>query len=495
MKKIIILILFTAIVYVQALTLQESGQFALKNNFDIQNSILAFKQNQMDQLKTLSMYIPQLSGSYTKNSLNQPSVSQIFSSYPIEANGFTPSVSMLLPGGGSIKAEYSYQYSQSTPMNNPMFPSSSPDSYTAQYTISFNQPLLQNFLFIPQDVNIIRMAKHSKEIARDMIYQASENILLNTYITYVNLIISKLNVEVKNNSFKRAQTLLSKNLKNKSLGIVENTDILGSRAALAQRTSDLLSSQGNVKNVLNQLKNLMNQKENLSLEDFKLNLEKLSLFGNNMVTNLEEAKRIAYSNNIGLNILYEQQKLQKLNVQNVSSKIMPQLNLFGNYGYYGNADTEEDALQALSDKKYKNWTIGLNLSMPLFPAGSIAELKKQKAELQKIQNNIAKTKLQIETQLKDKIRDVKIAKDSMLAMKKNKQYQNQKLSEEEKKYKIGRSSNRVIIMYQDDVENAETYYLQSLLRYYISLFSLDYAEGLLVKKYAPDFYDSISKLK
>ena len=241
MKRIIFLyFLIASIAY--TLTLRESGIKALNNNLDIQNSILAFQQNKMDQLKTLSMYIPQISGGYTKNSLNQPSVSQMFSSYPIDSEGYSAALSTLIPGGGSLKAEYSYQYSQSTPINNPMLPSSSPDSYTAQYTLSFNQPLLQNFLFIPQDINIIRMAKHSKEIARNTIFQASENILLNTYITYVNFIISRLNAQVKNNSLKRAQLLLAKNLKNKKLGIIENTDILGSRAAIAQRTSDLLSS-------------------------------------------------------------------------------------------------------------------------------------------------------------------------------------------------------------------------------------------------------------
>ena len=82
-------------------------------------------------------------------------------------------------------------------------------------------------------------------------------------------------------------------------------------------------------------------------------------------------------------------------------------------------------------------------------------------------------------------------KNRLAILKKAIEFQKNKLKEEEKKYKIGKSSTHTILQYQDDLENAETRYLSIKLNYYMSILALEYEKGAFLKTFANKFYKKI----
>ncbi len=474
----------------QILSLRDSIYMALNNNTDIKNAFKSYEQNKLDQLKTLSMYIPNIGLNYTTSSINEPNVSQTFSSYPIDNNSFNPYISFMLPGGGHIKAEYKSDYSKSNPKIMPGF-TASPESYTRKFMISFSQPLLQNLLLIPYDINILRMAKYSKNIAKLAVLQAADNIAYTSAVTYINIFINKLNLKVMESSLKRAELLLKKNKKKKKLGLVENTDILNSSASLKKRYSDLMLTKNQIRELKDNLKLLINT-EHFFVISTNIKIKNQT---NTLQIDVQKEVETAYKNRIDLKILEQQKYIQKLRILNSKSKLFPQLNLIGSYSYYGNAANEEDSSGALYNGDNKSWTIGINLSYPIYPKSPISELKKVKLELDKLDNSIKKKKLEIANQIRFRVNSIRVNQNRIKLLEERIILQKQKLKEEEQKYKIGRSSTQIILMYQDDIESAETEYLRVKLNYYISLLALEYNKGTFLKSYYRKYYNKINSLK
>ncbi len=473
------------------LTVNQCVEKAIENNLDIKNAILGYKQNETDMLKTLGRYIPGLGGGFFNNRINEPSAANSFVSYPIDAVSITPNVSMGLPGGGFLKAEYTLQDSSSpSTLIMGTIPAGG-DSYTRKFAFTYTQPLLQNFLFIPTDINVLRMATSSRKIAKYVIFQAAEGIAFSSYMNYINLIINNANVIVKSNSLERARLLLKRNLENKGLGLVEDTDILGSKALLNIRDADFSTTKNAEVNIINSLKQLMNDSSDFTIMN-EINLTC------NLSTNVEAYKNeveAALSNRIELKLLREQERLMNLNILIAKSQLLPQLNFVGTWSRYGNDANKDTAYHVMADGANKGWVLGLNLNMPIVPLASMQDLKKQKMELEKIHNNIEKTVLQIKNQVSAQVKSIQLLQKQFLQMEEAAEFQKQRLQKEEEKFRLGRSSTRFLIQAQDDLENAETQMLALRWRYYISLISLEYYKGLLLKNCNSAIYSKLDSIK
>jgi len=447
---------------------------SLRNNPDIKNAVLAFKQNNLDQIRILSRYIPSLSAGYTKAEINEPSASSPYNTFPMSTLSFAPSAVWMIPGGGMLKADYSDQSTLVT-LGVPI-PGVSDESHTRKLTFSVVQPLLRDFLLVPSDINILRMAASSRRIAALAIDQASQNITYSAYLSYISLVINDLNVALKAGSLERSRILLQKNEQNRSLGIVEDTDILGAKAALGLRIVDFIASSNQRNDAYNNLKLLINTDKDFDIDPDVGPICRTvdSNYG------IEAEIGEALSNRIEIRLMKEQMRIQRLNIQNLRSKLLPQLNLIGSYEYYGNAVTAAQAESEFRENPMHSWTAGLQLSMPLFPLGEIEEVRKQSLELEKMANNYEKTVDQIRNQLVSKINEIRTLRSRLAEISTAVGYQRDKLQKESDKFKVGRSATRTVIMYQDDLENAETLGLQLKLQYYVAVASLNYLKGKLL---------------
>ena len=474
MKKIVVSLavffIFSLPLAAEQLSVYDCLNVALKNNQDIKNAVLAFKQNDLDQMKVLSRYIPSVGAGYTRAEIDEPSANSTFNTYPLRSTSLAPSVAWAIPGGGVLKADWAFQFNHLTISPLPE------DAYTRKLTFSLVQPLLKDFFLIPSDINILRMAASSRRIAAMAIDQASQAVAYNAYLTFISLIINDLNVAVKAASLDRSRFLLQKNEQNRSLGIVEDTDILGAKAALNLRVVDYISSTNQRNDIYNNLRLLMN-----TTDDFEVNPDIGMICGTAKSNYDPEAEvREALSNRIEVRMLGEQSRIQRINIQILGSKLLPQLNFIGSYSTYGNALTADQADAMMRDDPKHSWTAGVQFSMPLFPLGEIDELKKQRLELEKTANSLEKTREQIRSQIVSKINEILTLRVRLADMADAVGFQREKLMKESEKYKIGRSATRTVIMYQDDLQNAETLELQLKLQYFVAVASLDFLKGRLL---------------
>jgi outer membrane protein TolC len=441
---------------------------ALSNNPDIRNAKISLQQNKLDNIKLLGRYLPNLTGSWMRTDINEPVSISTFNQYPLETQSFSPSVSLGIPGGGAVTATWLDQISESSG-----YYGGRQDNATRKLTLSFVQPLLKDFFLLPSDVNILRMASVSRHIAELALEQAKQNIGYSIYTSYFNVLVSELNLTVRSNSLERSRILLEQNEKNRSLGIVEDTDLLAARAALALRTAELANARQIRDDLADSLRVLVNVEKNVCLD---LEAEK-RLETPEKAESLESETAVALSNRTELILLKEQIRMQKIQISILRSRTLPQVNLNGSMSWYGNTNNTRKAQEIFDSGKYKSWTFGVTYSVPLVPVSDFAELRKQELELQRLQNNLDRTSDQIRNQVASRMREAETLSFRLGEVRRAVSFQEEKLKKEQEKYKVGRSSTRLVLQYQDDLETAEMQELQLRLQYTLSLVSLRFVQG------------------
>ncbi|MCK4993061.1 MAG: TolC family protein, partial [Bacteroidales bacterium] len=118
---------------------------------------------------------------------------------------------------------------------------------------------------------------------------------------------------------------------------------------------------------------------------------------------------------------------------------------------------------------YKNFSISLNLKVPLSLKKEKAELMKSKLNLKssflsfkKVENDIYSEVMEVVKELET---NVKLVESNKIALK----LEEQKLKAEEKKLSVGLSTNYQVLNYQRDYANAQTNSLKSVVDYKMTI--------------------------
>lgn len=457
------------------LTPQACVRRALANNAEIRNARLAVEQGRYDQLKLLGRYIPQLTGSLSAAEMDEPVAANPFNQYPVRSMTFSPGLSLGIPGGGMVSLGWLDQSGESKAVMG----TGRVESATRKLTVSFVQPLLRDFLPVPSDVNLLRVASSSRRMALLALEQAEQNLAYAVLTAYFNLLIADLNVTVRSNSLERARRLLELNERNQRLGIVDESDLLAGRAVLALRSAELAQAKQMRTDLADNLKLLMacpqEPRVDMAAEERFRKIEA------DMVETDETAiVAAALSNRVELRLLREQMRMQAAQLALARSRLLPQLNLTASWSLYGNTNTPAGAQRILEEGRHRSWTAGLVWTVPLPPVAEGAEFRRQRLELERSRNNLRRLSDQVGNQVRSRMREVRTLAGRMEEVRRAVEFQREKLRREEEKYRTGRSSTRLLIQYQDDVENAETLELQIRLQYDLALAGLAFAEGRLM---------------
>ncbi|MEW5902637.1 MAG: TolC family protein, partial [Acidobacteriota bacterium] len=136
-----------------------------------------------------------------------------------------------------------------------------------------------------------------------------------------------------------------------------------------------------------------------------------------------------------------------------------------------------DALKDAFNFKYKNWSLGLTLSLPLNNILSRAfyaqaRLNQEQAALQ-LQNQEQQAFLEIKTA----VRAVQTNYERIEAYRAARELAQKKLEAEQEKFSVGLSTNYFVLQYQRDLANAQIMELRAVVDYNISLAELDRVQG------------------
>jgi len=477
------------------LSLQECIQKTLKNNLGLAAEILSPKIAEADLAQANEKFIPTMAFSYSQ----QDNISASYSF--LDAAGtavstlrgdYSSQLSQTLPTGGSLSMSLNGYKSDTTQQLQTINP-----RFSSTLRFNFSQPLLRDFGWrIGRRETIL--ARNNRDISEYNLSETMEEYVYRAKSAYWSLVYTRENLKVKQQSLKLARELLEQNKAEVEAGALPPIEILTAQADVSTREADILEAEAAARNSEDLLKTLIN----LQAENPRANILHIEPTDSPSVSkldvNLDEALHEAYENRPDLQATRVRLSSNQFNLTIARNQLYPDLRftaslwspgISGSQIVYENGNALSGKIigvipaggdQAMKDAlafKYRNWSVGLSLSIPLGTIFSRAAVAVANLELEQAQLRMKNQEQQIFLEIRTAVRTVETNYLRIQAYRVARENAAKKLEAEQEKLKVGLSTNYFILQYQRDMANAMTMELKSIVDYNVSLAALYRAQG------------------
>jgi len=477
-----------------SLTLEECILRAMKNNLTVAVQVMEPKIAETSLSRAGEKFIPSLSFSSSRRSTNSASYSWIDAAEKVitDYDRYSTQINQSLPTGGSfdiILDGYKNDTNQKFQTINPRFGSTLTFNLTQPFLKDFGPKMSRREITIARN-NLTISESQLKKTLLDTIYQVED--------AYWNLAYYIDNLDIRKLALTLARDLLEKNRRSVEVGTLAPIEILSAQAEVATREADILQAEAQVKNAEDRLKAVIN----LSAEEEKLATTIIPADKPDFTEkamSLEQALSTALANRPDLESVRLGLKNQEINVSYAKNQLLPSLNLSASYwspGVSGNRilylndnpltgvilgivpGGGSSALKDAVGFKYRNWSLGLTLSVPLSNIFSRAAYAQAKLDMEQALLSLKEQEQSVFLEVKTAVRAVDTNFKRIQAYKVARELAEQKLTAEEEKLKVGLSTNFMVLTYQRELANARTSELRAIVDYSLSLASLDRAMGV-----------------
>ena len=496
------------------LTLREAIDLALRNNLDIKIDYYSVKQTEATYISSkalndvtfynnnswsaaTSVSLNAFSGGKNEVELIEGVGAKLTDS---DAWSMTTGLTETVPTGGKWTIEMQMESSDTDSIYSTVNPYRG-----ASLQFSFEQPLLKGFGFslnIPQK-NII-ISSNNLDISVETFKMNVMTNLYNVINAYWNLVYRQKDLEVKKQSLQLAEDQLRRNKTQVEVGTMAPIEIVSAEAGVAQAEQAIIAAEASLKegqdNLIQMLyvpKDMEGWNMNLNAVD-EPNAEKIEMTLDSEIEN-------AYKNRPDMKSVEIDIESKELQVDAAFWSLLPEVSFVGSLTYKGyggdfltynssnildpdrevigsNPVTYTNVFEQITDRRFSDWSIGLNVSFPLFNSQARGDLANQKAARTLAKVNIIKKKQEIAADVRKAVRDVETNYLQIKASEKARILAEKQLEAEQKKFDVGSSTNFQVLNYQKELASARTAEVQARINYSLSLYNLQLQTGLLLNK-------------
>ena len=480
------------------LGLEEAIAKALKNNLNVAIEMLNPQLADISVSRAREVFQPRFELNYGRNRDESPSYwfLQAAGTSVNKTSDYGLSIVEAVPTGGNVSISlqnYRSETNQPFQLINPR--------YGSTLRFDLTQPLLKDFgpkvarrqvLLAENNLDVSELQLRNTMI--DTIYLVQE--------AYWNYVYAIENAEVKKQSLKLGRDLLDKNKKEVEFGQLAPIEILNAESVVAQREADLIQADGLIARSEEVLKSMINLSAEGEARATKLVPVDKPDYQEAKVS-FDQALKEAMERRPDLKILQKNLEAKELNLSVAKNQTLPGLNLNLSYWspgisgdrllYAGDdifggtvigkipgsaGDSLKDALKLL----YQNWNIGLTLSVPLSLFTTKADLTYAKMDVGQGRIRLKNLEQQVALDVSDAVRAMETNAKRVNAYRVARELAEKSLDAEEKKLKVGLSTNYFVLEFQDKLANARSMELRAKLDHILSVERLEKAMGLSLDK-------------
>jgi outer membrane protein TolC len=471
---------------------------ALKNNLGVAIEVITPKLYDMNLGFAREKYIPTLAFGFSSSSTSSPSFSWIDSATQVASQdkNYSAQISQFVPTGGRFYATLSSYKSES----NRSFQTINP-RYGSTMSFSLWQPLLRNF-GVGLNKRDILIARNNLDISEIQFRSVLQDTIYRVELAYWNLVYSIEFLKVRRQSLALARDLLAKNKREAEVGTIPPIEILNAQSEVATREADILQSESQVASSQDGLLTILNMpnapgKPRLTriVPSDQPGFEKRDL-------DLDACLATALENRTDLQVSKIDLQTKDLNFQYARNQLLPDLSLSASYWSPGISGTQilyqdgnpltnviigyvpagaKDSLRDAFALKYNNWSVSLSLSVPLNNYLTQAHYAQIKLSYEQALLRIRNQEQQVFLEVKNAVRDVETNAKRVQAYKLARELSARRLQAEEKKLKVGLTTNYIVLWQQRDLADAISSELKALIDYSMSVSALERTLGTSLK--------------
>ncbi len=456
-------------------TLRDAILAALENNPDIEIERTNVRQAGFDLLAAEGAYDPVSTQGFNYRATTQPNTRPF-------SGADSPSLTSknLTFNFGHQGLIFNTGANYQVNFNNSRF-SSNFSLFTAQYdpqlNFSITQPLFRNFKIDPNRRQI-QITRKRLDLSDAVFRQRAIEIISRVQQAYWDLAFAIKDEEIQRDSVKLAETQLSNNKRQVEVGTLAPIDVISAATQLESRRQQVFAAMNSVAQAENALKNLTLGQGNSDLWR-ALIVPVESFDAQPVVLPLEDAQKLAVENRPELRQFALQKDINKTDINFFRNQAKPQIDLVGGYATFGTGGNPRapgsviddfiggygTGLRNLFSNDFRQWNIGVNISIPWRNRTAKANLGRAVEEEKKIEWQTRRQLQNIEVEVRNAVQSVETAKMRIDASRAAREYAEKQLEGEEKKFAAGLSTTFFILQRQNELAVARGSELRALADY------------------------------
>lgn len=436
---------------VHALSAREAVEYARKNSFEVKKALEDIRIQHQVNREVTSNALPQLNGSAAVNYSPRVAVQSFPNFIAAGTYGVLEQEGVRDANGNVIKA---------------------PDDFgiiAAQFGTKWNANAglsLQQILFDGQVFVGLQARDAAMNFARKNAEITEENIAVNIYKVYYQLLIAQYQINLFHDNIVRFEKLLHDTREIYKNGFAEKLDVDKVSVTLTNLRTDSLKLKTQMNNGFLGLKVLLG----MPLADSVILTEKLT---EEMVRSEILDTAYNYNDRREYQLLEIGKQLNEFNVKRYKYSYLPTLSAFGQL----NTLAMRDQFNLFRDKWYSNSLVGVQLNVPIFDGFKRnSQIEQARSAVKKSNYDMELLKLSIDRDVassRNRFRDAIIAVSA--------QRDNMKLAEDvfdqtKKKYDQGLGTNTEINTAQTELRTAQTNFFSAL--YDAAIAKVDYMKAV-----------------
>jgi outer membrane protein len=332
-------------------------------------------------------------------------------------------------------------------------------AYTNGVTATLNQPLLADF-GRQAALAALDNARLAFTIA-NITYKS--NVLTTVSTTensYYNLVAAREALRIAQLTLEGNTRLFEENKARRTTGVMTDLDVLSAEVGVARARSTLVQREQAVRDAEERLLNLINAPD-IEVRPGTVAFAPYNEGAPNFATSYKLAREF-YPDTLA-----QAETIRQMEISLATAKrnTLPNLDLVATLGYTARTTNAgySQAIANLPNDHGNNWSLGLNYSLPW---GQHAE----KARLRQATNNLTSQKVRLEQVEAQLMLDVRIAvravETNLVAVEiaaKATELAARQYDQQKARFDAGLSTSRIVLQFQDDLENARITELQTKL--------------------------------
>lgn len=475
---------------VLALDLRDAFALALGRNLDLQvgRYDLALADTAIQQ--SGGLFDPELSAGVTGDFRRSPSATVLEGADVPESRNtrFNLGLGALLPAGTQVSVGAQTTRSET----NSQFASLNP-SWSSSMTASLRQPLLDGF-----GTTVNRAGILIAESRRDQTAAAFETILVDTLQqverAYWDLAAARAAISVREQSLALAERLLNETRERVKVGTSAPIDLVQSEAGVASRQQDLIVARNQAGNAEDALKAVLGFDD---AAEWLVQIDTTESYdAERLHPELRTAIDAALANRPELRQQRESLSVLDLNTKVARNATLPSLDLRASYGYSGLGgriqDFEplpeaksgfSDSAGQVGDLDFPNWSLGIELSVPLANTDAKSRLAARRFEHEQGKVRLRALEQSVIRQVRVAVRALEDGAANIDAALSSRDLAERNLDAEQTKFANGLSTNFQVLQIQDDLARAQLTLIQAYLSYRQAMAGYLAATGTLLEGY------------
>ena len=377
--------------------------------------------------------------------------------------------------------DYELSFDTNRSLSNSTFVGLNPQ-YSSDLNISLTQPLLKDF-GIDNNKREIYIAKNNQKISDYEFKKSVIDVISEAENIYWDLVFSIEDLKVKKKSLERAQDLEKQVKAQVEVGTMAPLEVLQAQSEVASRDQLLLSAKDLIFDNEDNLKNILNYSFDSERGQKNIRPTDAPLFDPGKEGTLDQALQAALSQRPDLLGKKKELDNRNIEVKYNENQIYPTLDLVSSLGLNGISGEAinitsgtvqglskfgggyDKALSELTTGKYHLWQFGLNLSYPLGNRAAKSKLTSKRLEIAQLLLDIKDLERTITLEVREAYRQIKTDIKRVHAARIAREFAEEKLNAEEKKFEVGLSTSFNVLEFQEDLAEEQSNEIKATIDY------------------------------